>query len=111
MRVLALLFALYFSVLGCLPCSDVEPSATPMQGTIVRAAQHHEGGTSQGGIDWCSPLCQCHCCAGFAMPPAPVLAFVARPLAPYSAQRFRVRAVPALTTRAPVTPWQPPQRA
>jgi hypothetical protein len=45
------------------------------------------------------------------MPPAPVLAFVARPLAPYSVQRFSVRAAPALTTRAPVTPWQPPQGA
>jgi hypothetical protein len=110
MRVLALLFALYFSVLGCLPCADVEPSATPTKGTIVRAAQH-EGGTSQGGIDWCSPLCQCHCCAGFAMPAVPALAFVARPVACYSARRFSVRAVPAVQTRAPVTPWQPPQGA
>jgi hypothetical protein len=110
MRVLALLFALYFSVLGCLPCADVEPSATPIEGTIVRAA-HHEGGTSQGSIDWCSPLCQCHCCAGFAMPVVPALAFVARPVASYSARRFSVRAVPAVQTRAPVTPWQPPQGA
>jgi hypothetical protein len=105
MRVLALLFALYFSVLGCLPCADVELSAMPKQGTVMRAAQH-EGSSSQGSIDWCSPLCQCHCCAGFAMPTVPALAFVARPVAGYS-----VRAVPAVQTRAPVTPWQPPQGA
>jgi len=110
MRVLALLLALYFSVLGCLPCADVEPSAAPTEGTVIRTTQH-EGGTSQGGIDWCSPLCQCHCCAGFAMPPAPVLAFVARPPASYSAQRFSVQAVPAVQTRAPAAPWQPPQGA
>lgn len=110
MRVLALLFALYFSVLGCLPCSDVEPSAPPAHGTIVRAAQH-QGSTSHDGIDWCSPLCQCHCCAGFAMPPAPTLAFLARPVMLYPAQRFSVRAVPAVQTRAPAAPWQPPQGA
>ncbi|RYY11516.1 MAG: hypothetical protein EOO36_18890 [Cytophagaceae bacterium] len=97
-------------MLGCLPCADVEPGTTPTTGTIVRAA-HHEGGTSQSGLDWCSPLCQCHCCAGFAMPPAPGLAFVARPVAPYSARCFSVPAVPAVQTRAPAAPWQPPQGA
>jgi hypothetical protein len=110
MRILALLFALYFSVLGCLPCADVEPNAVPKQGTVMRTAQH-EGSSSQGSIDWCSPLCQCHCCAGFAMPPVPALAFLARPATRYPARRFSVRAVPAVQTRAPVIPWQPPQGA
>ena len=70
-----------------LPCADVEPSATPVQGPVMRAAQH-KGNSSQGGLDWCSPLCQCHCCAGFAMPPVPALAFLARPAARYPAGRW-----------------------
>lgn len=112
MRLLALLFALYFAVLGCLPCADVEPCAERATTTaaIIRAA-HHDCGSSQGGVDWCSPLCQCHCCAGFALPTAPAVAFAARPGVRYSALRFAAQPVPAVPTRAPVTPWQPPQGA
>ena len=111
MRLLALLFAVYFAVLGCLPCADVEPGTEQTTATTVIRAVHYDGSSSQGGIDWCSPLCQCHCCAGFALPTTPVVAFAARPAAHYSALRFAAQPVPAVPTRATVAPWQPPQGA
>lgn len=111
MRLLALLFALYFTVLGCLPCADAEPCASQPGTTAVVRAARHDGG-SQGGIDWCSPLCQCQCCAGFALPTVgPVVSFAARPAVRYSVLRFAAQPGPAVTTRAPATPWQPPQGA
>jgi hypothetical protein len=111
MRLLALLFAFYFAVLGCLPCTDVEPGAEQAMTTAVIQATQHGCGSSQGGVDWCSPLCQCHCCAGFALPTAPVVAFAVQPAVQYSVRRFAAQPVPAVPTRAPVAPWQPPQGA
>ena len=110
MRLLALFFALYFTVLGCLPCADVEPCAEPTHAAVVRAT-HSDCGSQHGGVDWCSPLCQCHCCAGFALPTAPVVAFATRPAALYSALRFAPRPMPAVPARVPAAPWQPPQGA
>lgn len=110
MRVLAFLFALYFTVLGCLPCSDEEPCVEVTHVTVMKAT-HTDCGTSHGGIDWCSPLCQCHCCAGFALPTAPALAFSARPAAVYETRHFTARPTPAVLGRTPAAPWQPPQGA
>ena len=110
MRVLALLFAFYFTVLGCLPCSDEELCAEVTHVTIIKAA-HTGCGTSHGSIDWCSPLCQCHCCAGFALPTAPALGFSVRPVASHVAQHFAARPTPAVLGRALAAPWQPPQEA
>ena len=112
MRLLALLFACYFTVLGCLPCADVELCAEQTTTTAVIRVAHSDCGPFQGGIDWCSPFCQCHCCAGFALPTAPVAVTLAVPPAVrYPALRFAAPAVPAVPTRAPASLWQPPQRA
>ncbi|WP_394335382.1 DUF6660 family protein [Hymenobacter amundsenii] len=67
MRLLPLLFSLYFACLSCLPCTDgavacVEPAGRP----TVTATHSDLAGASRA--DWCSPLCQCHCCAGVVAP-------------------------------------------
>ena len=112
MRLFALFFALYFTMLGCLPCADVELCSEQTATTTVIRAAYHDCGNTQGHLDWCSPLCQCHCCAGFTLPTAPAaVAFTAQPAVCYSARRFAAQPVPAVPTRAPVTPWQPPQGA
>ncbi len=106
MRALALFFALYFTVLGCMSCSAEEVSPLPQHATIAQATHH---GCPAQGTDWCSPLCQCHCCPGFSLPAAPVLAFVARPVASFATTGFAAQPAPAVPARAPVTPWQPPR--
>ncbi|RYY20958.1 MAG: hypothetical protein EOO36_02045 [Cytophagaceae bacterium] len=109
MRVLILLFALYFAGLGCLPCPDAEPCAEPAQTAVFRAPDP-SGSHSLG--DWCSPLCQCPCCAGVALPqPLLRVAFGERPMVAYATRRYAGRPRLAVPTRAPAAPWQPPQGA
>ena len=108
MRVFALLFACYFAVLGCLSCTETEVCAVP-NATASLHATPGGCGTSHDLGDWCSPLCQCHCCPGFSLPAAPVLAFVVPPVASYTVAGFAAQPVPAVPVRAPVTPWQPPR--
>ena len=110
MRFLALFFACYLTLLGCLPCTDEEPCAEATHTAIIQAA-HHDCGTSHGGIDLCSPLCQCHCCAGFALPTATAVAFVACPAKLRPVSGYALPEVPAVPARASVAPWQPPQGA
>jgi hypothetical protein len=108
MRLLALFFACYFAVLGCLSCAEEEVRAEPSQvATIQPAPRQHP----TPAPDWCSPLCQCHCCPGFAVPQAPAVVFRSQPSAPEAALRFRHRPAPAVLVRSLATPWQPPQVA
>ncbi|RZJ92531.1 MAG: hypothetical protein EOO60_07035 [Hymenobacter sp.] len=109
MRAVAFLFALYFAVLGCMTCADELVCAGPA-GLLTIRATNPNSGHALG--DWCSPLCQCACCAGVALPqPLLRVAFGARPAVAYVAQRYAARPRLAVPTRAPVAPWQPPQGA
>lgn len=108
MRVIALFFTLYFTVLGCLSCAVEEVRAEPGRATTIQPAPRHRPAPA---ADWCSPLCQCHCCAGFAVPRPLAVVFTGRPGALLAAQRFTTRPTPAVPGRALATPWQPPQRA
>jgi hypothetical protein len=106
MRLLALFFSLYFLVLSCRACADEEVRPGTEQ-TCIAASQSEHCPTDSVG-DWCSPLCQCHCCPGFALPVVP-------PLLPANSQvAVMVRAyaaapVPGLVAHLPTSPWQPPQ--
>ncbi|RZJ87070.1 MAG: hypothetical protein EOO60_12620, partial [Hymenobacter sp.] len=62
MRLFALLFSLYLTCLSCLPCADDVPVRGEQTQMTISARSHSDGGHNMG--DWCSPLCQCHCCAG-----------------------------------------------
>lgn len=108
MRLLALFFACYFAVLGCLSCAEEEVRAESGQVATVQPAPRQRPTPAP---DWCSPLCQCHCCPGFAVPQAPAVVFSSQPSAPEAALRFRPRPAPAVLVRSLATPWQPPQVA
>jgi len=54
-KLLSLLFALYFSVLAGYPCTDADERANA---DVAFHMQHN-----QAGADQCSPFCICSCCA------------------------------------------------
>ena len=107
MRLLALFFACYFAFLSCLTCTDEAPVCQDQQQTTI-SASHSDCGAGTLG-DWCSPLCQCHCCGG-AIVPAALAAQVAYPLpTEWAASPRHARLVVAASTRALGAVWQPPQ--
>lgn len=108
MRVFALFFACYFAVLGCLSCAVEEGCAESDHVATMQPAPAHRPAPA---ADWCSPLCQCHCCPGFAVPQAPVMVFSCQPATPEAALRFCHWPAPAVLARSLATPWQPPQQA
>ena len=108
MRLVSFLFSLYFACLACLPCADEAAAGVePTQATVTAA--HSDYGHSAFG-DWCSPLCQCQCCAGAVAPPTSLAALVgAAPTSVWaSAPRFGqvVEFVPNPASRGV---WQPPR--
>lgn len=107
MRVFALWFACYLTLLACLPCTDgvaraAEPAATTL--TARPAADHHDQAP-----DWCSPLCQCQCCAVAAVLPDNPVADLPEAVVPEWADRHFARLVSAAPTRAGTGAWQPPR--
>ncbi|RYU79555.1 DUF6660 family protein [Hymenobacter persicinus] len=108
MRLLSVLFALYFACLACRSCADAAPVGSAPTATTVAAATHSDcHGDALG--DWCSPLCQCHCCGTAVMP---------LPAAPVVAQSAMLRWYadpqhPALVAGPPTSAagavWQPPR--
>ena len=109
MRFFALLFALYFAMLGCLPCTDEVPSAGT-QTAYLAAGPGTQG--QPGEMDWCSPLCQCHCCSGVLLLPGRPVTFAAGPPAiVWVPSTYAPAGAAALPVRPLATPWQPPQGA
>lgn len=109
MRLFSVLFALYLACLSCLACADevVVCLDQPPTATVVTAA-HHDCGTGTIG-DWCSPLCQCHCCGGLVVPPAAVATLVQPPVLIWGRAVRPAALVTAAPTRAPGAVWQPPR--
>ena len=108
MRLVSFLFSLYFACLTCLPCADEAAAGVePTQPTV--AAAHSDYGHADRG-DWCSPLCQCQCCAGAVAPPTSPTALVkAAPTAVWApAPRFG-RVVECVPNPASRGVWQPPK--
>ena len=108
MRLFALLFSLYLACLSCLPCADeVQTCVEPAQASIS-AASHSDCGRNALG-DWCSPLCQCHCCAGAVLTPIkPVQLALSAPEMWAAGSRHGVLLV-AAPTRSNADVWQPPR--
>ncbi len=106
MRVFALWFACYLTLLSCLPCTDeVERMATTVATTLTAGptAEHHERAP-----DWCSPLCQCHCCAGVVLPAGSAANFPEVVVSVWADRTF-AELVSAAPTRAGTGAWQPPR--
>ena len=107
MRLFALLFSLYLTCLSCLPCADEVQGGVEQAQTTISAASHSDCGHSMG--DWCSPLCQCHCCAG-AVVTLLGTAQLTFPRPPrWAAGPRHAPLVVAAPTRLAGTVWQPPQ--
>ena len=108
MRLFSLLFALYLTCISCLPCADKVPVCVESpQASVSAALQSDCNGRNLG--DWCSPLCQCQCCAG-----AVVTLLQAAPLALPTLPQWvsSTRHAPLLVaapTWACGAVWQPPQ--
>ena len=107
MRLFALLFSLYLTCLSCLPCADDVPVRGEQTQTTISARSHSDGGHDMG--DWCSPLCQCHCCAGAVVTLLGTTPLVfPRPLQWATGSRHAPLIV-AAPTRIAGDVWQPPQ--
>jgi len=108
MRLFALLFSLYLACLSCLPCADDVQVCVEQAQASISAASHSDCGRNALG-DWCSPLCQCHCCAGAVVTlfEAAKLAFP-RPVQ-WAAGPRHAPLVVAAPTRVAAAVWQPPQ--
>lgn len=107
MRLLALFFACYFACLSCLSCTDEVPVCKDQPQTTV-AASHSDCGAGALG-DWCSPLCQCHCCGGAVVPVALANQVVYPQPPAWATSPHHAPLVVAAPTRMAATVWQPPQ--
>jgi hypothetical protein len=108
MRLLTLFFAFYFACLSCQTCTDEVTVCKDQTQNTVAAVSHSDCGKDALG-DWCSPLCQCHCCGGvvlFPVNPAPVE--YPRPEA-WASQATHGLLVVAAPIQVAGAVWQPPQ--
>jgi hypothetical protein len=106
MRLFSVFFACYLALLACLPCVDREPVRPDSTQTFVSAIPHEEAAHLAG--DWCTPLCQCHCCAGTSLPTALRLTLTAPPKVFYASGRYS-RLQPPAARQMSGSIWQPPQ--
>lgn len=108
MRLFALLFALYFACLSTLTCADEATVCKDQPRSTVAATPHNDcGGGTMG--DWCSPLCQCHCCGGAVILQAASTLLAYQPLPAWGAARRHAPLVVVAPTRLAGAVWQPPQ--
>jgi hypothetical protein len=107
MRLFALLFSVYLTCLSCLPCADDVQVCVEQAQNSISTTSHSDCGRNLG--DWCSPLCQCQCCAGAVVTLlcTPPLAFP-QPMQWAAGRRHALLVVAAPTPIAGAV-WQPPQ--
>lgn len=108
MRLLSLLFAFYFACLACMTCADEVSVCNEEAQTIVAATAHADYNSSELS-DWCSPLCQCHCCGAAIVPLPPVPAVVQVDVPAWNSGLRHPLLVVGAPTRASGAVWQPPQ--
>ncbi|GAB3840934.1 DUF6660 family protein [Hymenobacter jeollabukensis] len=108
MRLLALFFAVYFAFLACMSCADEAVACNDQTQTVVAAASHADCAAGELG-DWCSPLCQCHCCGGAVVPATVLRPPVAEQLPDWGSATRHAQFVVAALTQAPKAVWQPPR--
>ncbi|MBD2717211.1 hypothetical protein KBK19_19375 [Microvirga sp. STR05] len=106
MRFFSVFFALYLAILACLPCADAAPVPVDGARSFVSAGEHKPAAHEQ--LDWCSPLCQCHCCSGTSLPSATGTA-LPLPAVPVAAAQCFARLLPPAPQQRAGSIWQPPQ--
>ena len=106
MRFFTVFFAFYLAVLACLPCAD--KAIVSLDGARTYVSASHGSDADHTDTDWCTPLCQCHCCAGTSLPSALRIALAAPSRAFYGPGRY-ARLQPPAARQMPSNIWQPPQ--
>lgn len=108
MRLFALLFAVYLCCLACMPCADDVQGCGAQVLTSISPTPHSDRGQHDLG-DWCSPLCQCHCCAGAVLAASKAVQLAYPAPAWWAIGRYHALLLVAAPTRATATVWQPPR--
>lgn len=106
MRFFTVFFAFYLAILACLPCAD--KTVMPQDGARTYVSASPESDAAHSRTDWCTPLCQCQCCAGTSMPTALHIALTAQSKALYGSGQY-ARLQPPAARHMPGSIWQPPQ--
>ena len=66
MKFVSFIFAIHFSLLAVMPCSDKDNCIGNGKTTISCISENHcQDNEHRDGP--CSPLCMCHCCGGVAL--------------------------------------------
>lgn len=65
MKWCAIFLSVFMMVISCFPCADAAPEKDTLAPTSIQANTDSENHSQEA--DLCSPLCICHCCAGFAL--------------------------------------------
>ncbi|MGV8992561.1 MAG: DUF6660 family protein [Flavobacterium sp.] len=105
MKILTIIFAVYFVLLAAKPCADRVSSN--FEQTIVVEMNNDQDSHSHD-LDLCSPFCICNCCGVHIMNLKTVILFESLPMVAFSK-------TPISTYRAEFFPifsnsiWQPPQ--
>ncbi|WP_374679432.1 DUF6660 family protein [Hymenobacter sp. J193] len=106
MRLFCFLFSLYLACLSCFTCTDEMPERSQQTPTFFVSSSH----TDAGDIgDWCSPLCQCHCCGGAIAPAAGLAATAPAKVREWAPATHRLPLTASPLPRASGTVWQPPR--
>ncbi|SDY92502.1 DUF6660 family protein [Hymenobacter psychrophilus] len=108
MRLLSLFFACYFAFLSCITCTDEVAVCQDQAQSTVAAATHSDYSTDALG-DWCSPLCQCHCCGGIVVTLPGTAVAVYPQSVEWGTSPQHGRLLVGSPTRALGSVWQPPQ--
>lgn len=108
MRLFALLLSVYLTCLSCMPCADDVAVRVAHAQTTVSAASHSD--CDQHGLgDWCSPLCQCHCCPGAVLGPIIAVQLAFPRTGQWATGPRHAMLLVAAPTRIAATVWQPPR--
>ena len=108
MRLFALLLSLYLTCLSCMPCTDEVEVCVAQAQTTISATPHSDCGKDGFG-DWCSPLCQCHCCAGAVLAPFKPVQLAMAPPEQWATSRRHAALLVAAPSRSTADVWQPPR--
>jgi hypothetical protein len=108
MRLFALLLSLYLTCLSCMPCTDEVEVCVAQAQTTISATPHSDCGKNSFG-DWCSPLCQCHCCAGVVLAPFKPVQLAITPPEQWTTGRRHAALLVATPSSSTADVWQPPR--
>lgn len=59
MKLISIILVIIIGGSGFIPCSDAENDSFGQQGIVITPDGDH---SDQADVDFCPPLCSCHCC-------------------------------------------------